>query len=127
MDQPFILAVVADLFFTAKILDAAKRAGLRAEFTPNRERALARALERPRMIVIDLNHAAANPVGLISELKAAQETRDIPLLGFLSHIQVDLKKKAEEAGCDRVLPRSAFSERLPQILEAALTSESSLD
>ena len=39
-----------------------------------------------------------------------------PIIGFLSHVQGDLKQKAHEVGCDMVLPRSAFSQNLPQLL-----------
>jgi hypothetical protein len=38
------------------------------------------------------------------------------VIGFLSHVQGDLQQKAHEAGCDMVLPRSAFSQNLPQLL-----------
>jgi hypothetical protein len=38
------------------------------------------------------------------------------VIGFLSHVQGDLKQKAHEVGCDMVLPRSAFSQNLPQLL-----------
>ena len=31
-------------------------------------------------------------------------------------MQGDLKQKAHEVGCDMVLPRSAFSQNLPQLL-----------
>jgi len=44
----------------------------------------------------------------------AQEGTSI--IGFLSHVQGDLKQKAHEVGCDMVLPRSAFSQNLPQLL-----------
>lgn len=37
-------------------------------------------------------------------------------MGFLSHPQGDLKVKAPEAGCDTVIPRSAFSQNLPNLL-----------
>jgi hypothetical protein len=33
-------------------------------------------------------------------------------------VQGELKVKAQAAGCDAVLPRSAFSQNLPQILNA---------
>ena len=36
--------------------------------------------------------------------------------GFVSHVQGELKQKAQEAGCDVVMPRSAFSQTLPQLL-----------
>jgi hypothetical protein len=34
--------------------------------------------------------------------------------------------KAHEAGCDMVLPRSAFSQNLPQLLRRHATSETEL-
>jgi hypothetical protein len=37
-------------------------------------------------------------------------------VGFVSHVQGDLKVKAVEAGCDVVMPRSAFSQNLVSIL-----------
>ena len=40
----------------------------------------------------------------------------ISILGYLPHVQTDLQKLAREAGCDTVMPRSAFSLNLSQIL-----------
>ena len=37
-------------------------------------------------------------------------------MGFLNHLQGELKAKAIEAGCDTVMPRSAFSQSLPNML-----------
>jgi hypothetical protein len=37
-------------------------------------------------------------------------------VGFLNHLQGDLKLKAVEVGCDTVMPRSAFSQSLPNLL-----------
>jgi hypothetical protein len=42
--------------------------------------------------------------------------KETAVLGFLSHVQHDLKAAAAEAGCDRILPRSAFTAELPDIL-----------
>ena len=38
------------------------------------------------------------------------------IVGFLNHLQGDLKAKAVEVGCDTVMPRSAFSQSLPNLL-----------
>jgi hypothetical protein len=38
------------------------------------------------------------------------------VIGYLSHVQGELKQKAHEAGCDMVLARSAFSQNLPNLL-----------
>jgi len=71
--------------------------------------------ERPSLIIFDLNNANAKPLTLIPKLKAKLK-RGTSIIGFLSHIQGDLKAKAIEAGCDTVMPRSAFSQNLPNLL-----------
>jgi CheY-like chemotaxis protein len=53
---------------------------------------------------------------LAKTLKEDAETRDIPLIGFFSHVQADLQRAAEEAGFDRVISRFVFTKNLPQIL-----------
>jgi CheY-like chemotaxis protein len=112
-----VLAVIEDLFFTVKINEAAKHAGLPAEFVRSEIDAVDRAKLQPSVIVIDLNCTAIDPLRLIGELKASPELKSIPVLGFVSHVQGELKQKAQEAGCDMVLARSAFSQNMQQILK----------
>jgi CheY-like chemotaxis protein len=116
MRNKLVLAIVEDLLFTVKISDAAKRAGLLTQFVKTDEDAIERAKEKPLLIIIDLNCACVDPVALIARLKTG-DTGRIPLIGFVSHVQGELKQKAHEAGCDMVLARSAFSQNLPQILK----------
>jgi DNA-binding NarL/FixJ family response regulator len=71
--------------------------------------------EKPSLIIFDLNNANAKPLTLIPKLKSKLK-KGTSIIGFLSHVQGDLKLKAHEAGCDMVLPRSAFSQNLPQLL-----------
>ncbi|MSV27670.1 MAG: response regulator [Bryobacterales bacterium] len=112
-----ILAVVADLFFSVKIAETAKKAGIALEFVTNGEAVMGKAKDGPCLIIFDLNFDAVEPLRLLRELKADTETRDISLLGYLSHVQADLKREAEATGCDAVMARSAFSMNLPQILK----------
>ena len=77
--QKKVLAVIEDLFFTVKINESAKHAGLTAEFVRSEIDALDRAKLQPSVIVIDLNCAAIDPVRLIGELKASPELKAIPL------------------------------------------------
>ncbi|MGE5570142.1 MAG: hypothetical protein ACM3S5_13990 [Rhodospirillales bacterium] len=113
-----LLAAVDDLFFTVKISDAAKRAGLQVEFIKNEKDLLDKAKEeRPALIIFDLNFGAIQPLKVISKLKSNAELKSISLIGYLSHVQGELKQKAHETGCDMVLARSALSQNLPQILK----------
>src|SRR3974377_136137 len=112
-----VLALVNYLFFSVKLTEAAKRNGLTLEFVKDGKLVLEKAGEKPSLIIFDLNFDAVDPLALISALKATPETKAISLIGYLSHIQADLKQKAQEAGCDMVMARSAFSQNLPQIFE----------
>jgi|SRR3954452_24668168 CheY-like chemotaxis protein len=111
-----VLAILSDLMFRVKIEEAAKRAGLQTAFVQSQADALVRAKEGPAVIIIDLNCATTEPLDTIKKLKASDETRGIDLVGYVSHVQVDLKQAAQEEGCDVVIARSAFSQNLPTIL-----------
>ena len=112
-----ILAVLEDLFFTVKINDLAKRSGIEVEFVKSEADVLERVKDKPLFIIIDLNSNAVDAVKLIARLKDGDETKRITLIGYVSHVQGELKQKAHEAGCDMVLARSAFSQNLPVILK----------
>ena len=117
MESKKVLAVVEDLFFTVKINEAAKRAGLGIAFVKSEFDALEQARQQPALIIVDINFQGVDPLNLIRKLKADNKTKRINLIGYLSHIQAELKQSAQEAGCDMVMPRSAFSQNLPQILK----------
>ena len=113
-----VLAVVADLFFSAKINEAAKHAGVTIRYGTAEKDLLDKAASNPALIVFDLNFDAAHPLDLICKLKGNAALKHIRLLGYLSHVQTELKLKAEASGCDLVMPRSAFSMNLPEILKS---------
>lgn len=106
-----------DLFFTVKILDAAKRAGMTVEFVKSEIDAMDKARTGPALMILDLNCGAIDPVRLITALKGDPETKKLNLIGYISHVQGELKLQAQQAGCDMVLARSAFSQNLPQLLK----------
>lgn len=112
-----ILAVVDDLFFVTKIRETARRAGVAIEFASSEEAVLESAPNHPSLIIVDLNLNAAKPLQLISKLKSHPDFKQTSILAFVSHVQGELKQKAQKAGCDMVLARSSFSQNLPQILK----------
>lgn len=114
-----IFAFVDDLFFLAKIQETARKMNVKVEFVKTDKDLLERMKqngeEKPSLIIFDLNNANAKPLTLIPKLKSRLK-KGTSIIGFLSHVQGDLKQKAHEVGCDMVLPRSAFSQNLPQLL-----------
>ncbi len=117
--QTHIYFFIEELFFQAKIQETAKKLGVKVAFIKNDKDAVAALTDgeenKPALIVFDLNNANAKPLTLIPKLKAKLK-RSASIVGFLSHLQGDLKAKAVEAGCDVVMPRAAFSQNLPNLL-----------
>jgi CheY-like chemotaxis protein len=115
---PRIFAYIDDLFFLAKINETAKKLNLKVDFVKTDKdvlEAVEQTGEKPSLIMVDLNNLGIKPLTLIPKLKSKLK-KETNIIGFLSHVQGDLKLKASEAGCDMVLPRSAFSANLPQLL-----------
>jgi CheY-like chemotaxis protein len=112
-----VIAIVDDLFFASKIRGTAEQLGVSVSFIRNVE-SLNQAVLRdhPSLIICDLHSQRIDPVELARKLKADDQLRSIPLLGFFSHVQTELQQKALEAGFDVVLPRSAFTRDLNDIL-----------
>jgi hypothetical protein len=115
-----IFCFIEDLFFLAKIQETARKLGVKVEFVKGDKESVARLTdvpdaERPTLLVFDLNNLNAKPMTLIPKLKAKLK-KATSIIGFLNHLQGDLKMKAIEAGCDTVMPRSAFSQSLPNLL-----------
>ncbi len=115
-----IVAVIQDLMFMVQIQDAAKRAGMETVVVKSKADALRKALERSVLVVIDLNYAAGEPLELIEAMKNDEATRAIHLLGFVSHVQTDLRAAAVARGCDTVVARSAFVKTLPSVIQQCL-------
>ncbi|HET7186188.1 MAG TPA: hypothetical protein VFI82_16000 [Terriglobales bacterium] len=116
---PRIFAFIDDLFFLAKIQETSRKLNVKVEFVKTEKDILEKMSEngngKPSLIIFDLNNANAKPLATIPRLKKELK-KGTTIIGFLSHVQGDLKVKAMEAGCDMVIPRSAFSQNLPSLL-----------
>lgn len=117
-----VLAVVDDLMFAVKIDAAARQSGVAVSYAKSIEETLEKAAEQPGLIMLDLNHARLDIIELITRLKADEKLRGLTLLGFISHVDTERRQAAINAGCNSVVPRSAFSVNLPQILKRHATS-----
>jgi hypothetical protein len=115
-----IFCFIEDLFFLAKIQETARKLGVKVEFVKGDKESVAKLTdlpeaERPKLVVFDLNNVGAKPMTLIPKLKTKLK-KATSIIGFLNHLQGELKAKAIDAGCDTVMPRSAFSQSLPNLL-----------
>jgi CheY-like chemotaxis protein len=113
----FVIAAVDDMFFASKIRAVAEHLGVKVRFVRSADEALEAArIDAPSLIIADLHAQKCDPFGLAEQLKMDETLRAVPLLGFFSHVQTELQQRAAQAGYDRVMPRSAFSKKLAEIL-----------
>lgn len=111
-----VWAIVDDIFFASKIRGTAEALELKIIF-PKTIDAMIEKLEneKPDLVIFDLHNQKVDVLSAARELKG--RAKEIPLLGFFSHVEVELQRNALAAGFDRVLPRSAFTRDLAEILK----------
>jgi PleD family two-component response regulator len=114
-----ILCVLDDLLFSIKIKNAAKLLGAEIYFERSPEAVLDSIRARgPRLVIFDLDSVKMRPLEALAAMKADASLKDVPTLGFVSHVHADTIAAARAAGIDQVLARSAFVDRLGAILQA---------
>lgn len=106
-------ALVDDLFFRARIESTAAAAGVPLLVS----RSLAELVRRidadgGAAVLVDLGMASAPEA--IATLKG--RTAPPAVVAWGSHVDQEAMDAARGAGADRVLPRSAFTRRLPELL-----------
>jgi FixJ family two-component response regulator len=106
-----VIVVVDDMFFASKIRAVAEALGVEISFPRNKDALIEKAREA-RVVLVDLHNQKMDPMELAKDLSGMK------LIGFFSHVEVELQRKAVEAGYAQVLPRSAFVRDLPKILTA---------
>jgi CheY-like chemotaxis protein len=112
-----IIAIVDDMFFASKIRATAEALAVEVAFPRTKDAALQKTRDsKPDLIVIDLHNQRFDPVELATELKGDPELQSIPLLGFFSHVEIELQRRATGAGFNKVIPRSLFARDLAEIL-----------
>lgn len=112
-----VLAAIDDIFFKAKIRAAAEQLGVEVEFARDTERCVEAARQNsPALLIADLHSERCDPFAIAELFKADEGLRSVRLVGFFSHVQTEVQQRAQLAGFDQVLPRSAFVQRLPAIL-----------
>jgi CheY-like chemotaxis protein len=105
-----------DLIFTSRICGVGRDLGLVIEAARSVEALESLARQKmPRCVIVDLAHPGLSVPNLIHRLGEACPARP-RVVAYGSHVDAAGLKAARDAGCDVVLPRSAFVEQLPKML-----------
>ena len=105
-----VAGLIDNLFFSSKLSEVARSLGAEAVICTSAE-AIPHDVSR---IFVDLS-AGFDAIAEIRKIKAIHSA---PVTAFFSHVQIDSKERAEQAGADEVLPRSAFAARLAEIIQS---------
>ncbi len=117
-----ILALEKDLFFSVKMRDTLRHHDM--EVTTVRtlaafeQRLAASTGERPQLVIVN---TATVGVDWEAAIRAAR-TRDLPVLAFGSHMDLEARAKALQAGAQRVVANSKFSSDMPGLVNRLLST-----
>lgn len=111
-----VVAYMDDLFFQMKLAETAKQLGVEVKVATNDEALMKLMESAPKLVIVDLN-ARSQPLQAVEKLR--QMSKDIRVVGFLSHVQTQLAAQARAAGCNEVLPRSSFTQNLAALLSTS--------
>lgn len=138
---PTIVSFVGDLMWSTRIENVARQLGYRvvqiesvaslgaplAREQPNRpgepvfgaEAMLADKITewQPALLLFDLDYGKIPWRLWIAFLKSSPATRQIPVLGFAPHEDVEVLADARELGMDVVVGRSRFASNMPRLIE----------
>ena len=117
-----ILVLVRDLLFASRITATARAEGV--EIRLLRDPAALAGEAAGRRLIVDLNQPGALDAAAAWRTAAgggaaerAAAGREV--VGFVSHVDAATIAAARRAGIDHVLARSAFVEKLPQLLRSS--------
>ena len=111
-DEAYGLLLSDDMIFSSRITGTAQALGLKVNAVKSAKNLVVQAKERsPTCVIVDLSHPDLRVPELIGELRDV--CSPVPrLVAYGSHVDAATLRAAREAGCNIVLPRSAFVEQL---------------
>jgi len=109
-----LVATVEDLFFRSKIDATARNLNVPVRFVERKDLTAVCLEGKTAAVLLELSNGSS--LDAIRSLRQNPKTRDVPVIGFLSHVDRDLARDAVSAGVTRVMPRSQFAETLPDLM-----------
>jgi CheY-like chemotaxis protein len=100
-----VLAVFDDLLLGSNVLGMLRAAGHDAQLTG----AADVHPDDAAVLIVDLAASTFDGVAVVEGLRADGELGDTRTLGVYSHVDVDTRRRAEQAGFDLIVPRSRMA------------------
>ncbi len=103
-----VLALIPDLLFGSKVKAQLESAGQEVELAQS-ETDVWDQIAGSDVLIVDLTTDDVDGGGLLDTLRSGGEAGNLKTLAFYSHVDAAVKKAAEEAGFDLVVPRSRMA------------------
>ena len=103
-----ITLLCPDLLFGSKVEAALVAAGHEVRRLDTEDAARAEA-PRSDLLIVDLTAEDFDGAVLVESMKMGRELEGVPTLGFYSHVDQETRRRAQQAGFDRVVPRSRMA------------------
>ncbi len=118
MDGKTILVAVSDVFFYTKVRDALKPQGYRLEKARSGGELVEKAgTLNPAAVILNINDESLDAFQALEGLKGDDRSKEIPVLAFANHEEVDNWRRAQQLGVTKIVSRNEFSSRTLQLVE----------
>ena len=115
-----ILALETDLFFSVKIRDTLRHHGMEVTIVRTlpalMQHLAATGEEKPALVIVD---TATTGVDWEAAIRQARK-HGFPVLAFGSHMDLEARAKALQAGAQRVVANSKFTSDMPGLVQRML-------
>ena len=110
-----VVAFIPDLLFGSNVLGALQAAGHEPVLVSDAE-GVRRELPGAQMLIVDLTADAGARLEQLEEVPR----EGVPSLAFYSHVEVEVRTQAEQAGFDLIVPRSRMGREGPSLVARLL-------
>lgn len=106
-----VVAFIPDLLFGSTVVSALRAAGHQVELRSDLE-----DLRGAELLIVDLT---VDPDGRLEQVRERRPP-GVPALAFYSHVEADVRARAEAAGVELVVPRSRMAREGVALVERLL-------
>lgn len=116
-----VVAYIPDMLFGSQVQGSLRAADHEVELVGGEE-TLHAAVQDADVLVIDLTDEPGHRAGLVESLLREGSLEDVRTLAFYSHVDVDTRRVAEQAGFDLIVPRSRMAREGAELVRRLVRS-----
>jgi PleD family two-component response regulator len=121
-DAKTILVGVTDIFFYTKIRDALLPNGYTLERARSQDDiAVIASTAYPSAVILNMNDETLNAFQALETLRADPRHRNLPILAFANHEEIETWNRARSMGVTKIVSRNEFSSRTKDLVEDIMT------